>query len=322
MLIYLVFDIFSIDISSVFSSLSVEIIQKCVYFNTYTIYANPIPQKRNTIQCSSSPSVFNSINIYILKSLLNSVTWSDRIWVNNEDLRGILEKGLRRSMLQGDNPRDWSKTLKQAMQRELLPRKGVGNAIFCAERLAITEVGRVQIEAQMMSYDVMGYDSLEVVTEPGACDICKPHDGEIVSVKDAQMGVNIPLFHPFCKCSTVAHMSRESLEKEFEKYEKVAENDELGYNINADSNLHVVPADIAKQSDKSLVSGVKSYKKQIAEHEYKIEHPDKFYIDWDEVNETVRKGRLKHWRKEITNFEQSIQDNLQELERRKKYEKH
>lgn len=80
--------------------------------------------------------------------------------------------------------------------------------------------------------------------------------------------------------------------------------------------------DIAKQSDKSLVSGVKSYKKQIAEHEYKIEHPDKFYIDWDDVNETVRKGRLKHWRKEITNFEQSIQDNLQELERRKKYEKH
>lgn len=254
MLIYLVFDIFSIDISSVFSnlsidkssvfsnlsvdissvfsSLSVEIIQKCVYFNTYTIYANPIPQKRNTIQCSSSPSVFNSINIYILKSLLNSVTWSDRIWVNNEDLRGILEKGLRRSMLQGDNPRDWSKTLKQAMQRELLPRKGVGNAIFCAERLAITEVGRVQIEAQMMSYDVMGYDSLEVVTEPGACDICKPHDGEIVSVKDAQLGVNIPIFHPFCKCSTVAHMRRESLEKEFEKYENVAKNDDLGYNKN------------------------------------------------------------------------------------------
>lgn len=252
MLIYLVFDIFSIDISSVFSnlsidkspifsnlsvdifsvfsSLSVEIIQKCVYFNTYTIYSNPIPQKRNTIQCSSSPSVFNSINIYILKSLLNSVTWSDRIWVNNEDLRGILEKGLRRSMLQGDNPRDWSRTLKQAMQRELLPRKGVGNAIFCTERLAITEVGRVQIEAQMMSYDVMGYDSLEVVTEPGACDICKPHDGEIVSVKDAQLGVNIPIFHPFCKCSTVAHMRRESLEKEFEKYENVAKNDDLGYN--------------------------------------------------------------------------------------------
>lgn len=126
------------------------------------------------------------------------------------------------------------------MQRELLPRKGVGNAIFCAERLAITEVGRVQIEAQMMSYDVMGYDSLEVVTEPGACDICKPHDGEIVSVKDAQMGVNIPLFHPFCKCSTVAHMSRESLEKEFEKYEKVAENDELGI-IKAKGNYKLYP---------------------------------------------------------------------------------
>ncbi|MDY4196934.1 MAG: hypothetical protein SOX70_06790 [Peptoniphilaceae bacterium] len=77
----------------------------------------------------------------------------------------------------------------------MVSRKGRGNAEFLSERLAITEAGRVQIETQLRSFDAMGYDALEVITEPGGCAECLPHDGEIVPLKDARMGENIPMFH-------------------------------------------------------------------------------------------------------------------------------
>ena len=145
----------------------------------------------------------------VVDSSWKNATWSQRIWKNNEDLRAELGKGLRASMLEGRNPRDWANKLQRVLQKEMVSRKGRGNAEFLSERLAITEAGRVQIEAQLRSFDAMGYDALEVITEPGACAECLPHDGEIVPLKDARMGENIPMFHPFCRCSTAAHVSHD-----------------------------------------------------------------------------------------------------------------
>lgn len=149
----------------------------------------------------------------VVDSSWKNATWSQRIWKNNEDLRAGLGKGLRASMLEGRNPGDWANKLQRVLQKEMVSRKGRGNAEFLSERLAITEAGRVQIEAQLRSFDAMGYDALEVITEPGACAECLPHDGEIVPLKDARMGENIPMFHPFCRCSTAAYYSSIEMEK-------------------------------------------------------------------------------------------------------------
>ena len=34
-------------------------------------------------------------------------------------------------------------------------------------------------------------------------------------------------------------------------------------------------------------------------HEYKIQHPEEFYPDWNEVEPDIQEGRLGHWKKEI-----------------------
>lgn len=156
----------------------------------------------------------------VVDSSWKNATWSQRIWKNNEDLRAGLGKGLRASMLEGRNPGDWANKLQRVLQKEMVSRKGRGNAEFLSERLAITEAGRVQIEAQLRSFDAMGYDALEVITEPGACAECLPHDGEIVPLKDARMGENIPMFHPFCRCSTAAHVNRLDVEHMFAELER------------------------------------------------------------------------------------------------------
>lgn len=140
----------------------------------------------------------------IVNGSWRGATFSERVWRNNEDLRARLETGLRKTLMQGRNTREWAKSLLSILNKETIPKRGKDSAIYRAERLAITEAGRMQISAQLASFHEMGYDALEIITEPGACPYCKPHDGEIVPLNKAVMGETIPIFHPFCRCSTAA----------------------------------------------------------------------------------------------------------------------
>ena len=61
----------------------------------------------------------------------------------------------------------------------------------------------------------------------------------------------------------------------------------------------VIPKDMYKQDARRLKKSIKSYKEVIEEHEYKIQHPEEFYSDWNEVEPDIQEGRLGHWKKEI-----------------------
>lgn len=145
-------------------------------------------------------------------------------------------------MLQGENPRKWASKFVSEINKEFISKKGLGNAIFAAERLAITEMGRIQVEVQVASYEEMDLDQLEIITEPGACKRCLPHDGEIVRVKDAKQGVNIPMFHPFCRCSTAPFMDRREVERTLAEHDsqlslKEKETERSHKNINRDTQI-------------------------------------------------------------------------------------
>ena len=72
---------------------------------------------------------------------------------------------------------------------------------------------------------------------------------------------------------------------------------------------------IESQTSAQLRKGIRSLKKKIAIHQYKIEHPWESYSYW--FDEPGRQpGRIKHWQKEIDNMEESIQNRLDELTKR------
>lgn len=77
--------------------------------------------------------------------------------------------------------------------------------------------------------------------------------------------------------------------------------------------------DIEKQKTASLVKGIESFSKQIATHKAKIEHPEQFYSDWEQKTPAEKKGLEKHWKKEIDNFEKSVQNRIDELKKRGEY---
>ncbi|KXB65923.1 hypothetical protein HMPREF3181_01015 [Parvimonas sp. KA00067] len=74
--------------------------------------------------------------------------------------------------------------------------------------------------------------------------------------------------------------------------------------------------DIKKQIIFQLEKGIKNLEKQVEEHKEKIKNPEKFYSDWNEVSIEIRRGRIKHWKNEISNFENSIYEIRKEIRRK------
>lgn len=73
---------------------------------------------------------------------------------------------------------------------------------------------------------------------------------------------------------------------------------------------------ISKQSDKSLRKSIESWESQVRHHREKLQNPAQFDKGWGDKTEQQRAGLLKHWEKEIRNFERNIEQAKAELEKR------
>lgn len=129
----------------------------------------------------------------ILSSENYKATFSDRIWRDQVELRNRLINNLNRSIAQNKNPRAWAKDLRD------LVNKDFKNANYAAERIAITESARMQIDVQEEAFKQNGTRHWVWIAEPTACPECADLDGEIFEV-----GTEDPLpgyIHPHCRCS-------------------------------------------------------------------------------------------------------------------------
>lgn len=76
-------------------------------------------------------------------------------------------------------------------------------------RLVITEMGHAAEKATAEFYedsDIEQYQYLATL-ETHTCDVCAHLDERIFNVKDKKEGVNYPLIHPYCRCSTVPYIA-------------------------------------------------------------------------------------------------------------------
>lgn len=151
---------------------------------------------------------YNEKNIAsIVNSSFLNATWSDRLWSNQVALRAELDKLLHRGIVQGLNPRELARDLREICN----------TSVYNSERLLRTELARVQMDVQKDSFEQAGFEQYEYIAEPTACPICAELDGEIFDVKDMQPGKNASPMHPNCRCSTAAYMSREEWDADLGK---------------------------------------------------------------------------------------------------------
>lgn len=141
----------------------------------------------------------------IVNASFQNATYSERIWgyqgMLKAEIQGLLVSGL----IGGKNP--------NVLARHLEKRFGVSRSN--AERLMITELARVQTEAQKQSFARNGFEEYEYVacSKTDVCSICKALDGKHFKIEDMMPGTNAPPMHPRCHCSVAAYEDSEDYEK-------------------------------------------------------------------------------------------------------------
>lgn len=251
----------------------------------------------------------------IVNASFHNAKFSDRIWMYQDMMKAELSKLLQAGIIQGKHPR--------VLARHLEKLFGVRRSD--AERLLQTELARVQTEAQKQSFERNGYEEYEFIALGTACEVCKAINGKHFKVKDMMPGKNAPPMHPRCRCSTAAHMDRDEFEKWLSEEESIEKTAGTGI-MKEKRKVHrmnlqfFAESDIKKQESSSLKRAIRKYEKRIKEHEEYLEHPEAHCFDWNGKNKWEQEGLKKHWKKEIRNFNQSIQDRIDELKVRGDYD--
>lgn len=122
--------------------------------------------------------------------------WSDSIWGSTKE---IAER-IRTDMV------DIITTGKSYKEISLAISKDFGVKYHEAQRLIRTEMARTSIESTINSYTQAGIQKVRVITaeDERTCDECVSHDGAIIPLLEVQVGINVPPFHPNCRCDIVA----------------------------------------------------------------------------------------------------------------------
>lgn len=264
----------------------------------------------------------------IVNASFQNAKFSDRIWLYQGQLKNELSSLLLNGIVQGTHSRVLARHIEKVF----------GATRSNSERLMRTEMARIQTAVQEESFKKNGFDQYVFLALGTACGICRAINGQHFPVNKMQPGENAPPMHPNCRCSTAAWMDTEKYnawldsgaEVSFKEYSKEASNDiantkRLGIIKGTRKQLRMnlqffAEKAIKNQSSNSLKKAIKTLREHVAEHEQKIENPKAFYPKWNTYDERQKEGFKKHWKKEIQNFQQSIQNRIDELKARGDYD--
>lgn len=133
---------------------------------------------------------------------IEGADFSKRVWANIDQLKANLDGLVSTAIIRGDNPREMARWLVDNVSETFENKK------YATERLARTEMARVQFEAEKRSIIDNDYKYVQWFAEAQACKICREiadQDTEwgrgVYKVKEVP---DIPV-HPNCMCSISAY---------------------------------------------------------------------------------------------------------------------
>lgn len=130
-------------------------------------------------------------------------TFIDRVEANTKDM----DKKLRLVIIQGIK-RGWSIEKMTEVFRTI-----TGTAAYKAARLLRTETMAVYSKVTKEMYLEKGIEYVEIIGDAACGGICLDYVGEAIPLREAELGDDLPPYHPNCACSFCA-------------YEEFAENSE------------------------------------------------------------------------------------------------
>ena len=149
-------------------------------------------------------SNFANVNEYQVKAIVHKPwrgsDFSKRIWKNyTEVLPNELGDALLRGSVLGHSNEQIFKMMRQRL-------KDVED--YQLHRLVITEMGHVAETATADAYKEEGVEQYQYLAtlEAHTCEECAHLDQKVFDLKDKVEGLNYPLIHPYCRCTTMPYI--------------------------------------------------------------------------------------------------------------------
>lgn len=139
--------------------------------------------------------------------------FSDRIWENKDKLVRELHTELTQCLIRGENPDEAAKRLAEKM----------GTKLTSARTLVYTESTAISASAQKDCFSELQIEEFEIVEtlDSHTCGICGEMDGRHFPMKDFQIGITAPPFHPRCRGCTCPYF-----DDEFTNGKRIARGDD------------------------------------------------------------------------------------------------
>lgn len=133
----------------------------------------------------------------LLEYPFNGAAFSSRLWKQKDHLQTQLTEAVTTMLIQGRHPSTLTKEFAKKMQSKK----------FDAYRLLHTESSFLMSEATHAGYKEDGVEKYEILAtlDSKTCEICGELDGNVYEVGKEITGVNMPPFHPLCRCTDVPH---------------------------------------------------------------------------------------------------------------------
>ena len=177
------------------------------------------------IEKAKLSSSFANVNEYQVKAIVHKPwrgsDFSKRIWKNyTEVLPNELGDALLRGSVLGHSHEQIFKMMRQRL-------KDVED--FQLHRLIITEMGHVAETATADAYKEEGVEQYQYLAtlESHTCDECAHLDEKVFDLKDKVEGLNYPLIHPYCRCTTMPYIN--GLPNSSERWARNSETGKGGY---------------------------------------------------------------------------------------------
>lgn len=117
--------------------------------------------------------------------------FSESIWKNKEQLVNTLDDIVMKGLATGES--------FDKMSNELAKR--MNTSASNAKRLIMTESARMDNQGLLDWYKESGIKQIQFIAtlDNRTSEICRAMDGKIINIEDAQIGLNIPPLHPYCR---------------------------------------------------------------------------------------------------------------------------
>lgn len=169
--------------------------------------------------------------------------YSDVLWKNKINLMNILNQQIPQGIILGYNP---NKTAKIATQQ-------LGSKYKSTTRLIRTEYNLILNDATAQGYKEAGIEKYQILAtlDSRTSDICRDMDGEIFKVKEKEVGVNYPPFHPNCRTTTIPYFEPDEFDTEIEQY--IKDEDGIKHKITDDTQYEEWKNALKKNKDRTAI---------------------------------------------------------------------